>query len=1029
MDLTRSAIRNNRVTSVALLVILFAGIAAYRGLPREEDPGFTIRIAMVMTVFPGASPERVEQLVTDKLEKAILEMPEVDFVESQSKTGVSILFVHVQARYDEMRPIWDSLRRKVDRARNELPQDVFPPVVNDEFGDVFGTIATITGEGYSYRELEQIADDVRNELLLIDEVAKVEVHGAQDERIFVEFNNARLAELGISPHQLKQILESRNIIIPGGNVSTDRERITLEPTGNFDSIEDLKRTVVAHPNMRGVIDLGDIADIRRGYVDPPKSMVRNSGTPALALAINLRKGGNITVLGEKVKERIERLQGLYPIGVDFDFVSFQAEHVNRKVDDFTKNLLQAVALVLAVMLLTLGLRTGLVVASLIPMTMVMSLLVMSLLDIGLDQMSLASLIIALGMLVDNAIVMSESIMVAMEHGEDPVEAAVASANELKIPLLTSSLTTAAAFLPIYLAESDVGEYTAPLFKVVSIALLSSWVLSLTMTPMFCVHFLKPKTTAADTSFDSGFYRMYRGALTAMLRHRTLSLLVTAGVFFAAMAGFGFVPNIFFPPNDKAILTAELHLPIGTPIERTADVVAAIEGHMADELKVGEGRERGIDNWASFIGRGAPRFVLNYNPPLSAPEYSVLVINATDQAVLPGIKASIERFAFDNFPDLRASVTKLPIGPPAGSPVEVRVSGRDLDRVFDIANDVQAKLASISGTENISNDWGPRTKKLLVKIDQARVRRAGLTNLDVAVSLQTVLSGYETTQFREGDSVIPITLRTVAADREDIGKLDSHNVYSLVTGRSVPLKQVADIEVVWQPAKILRRGRLKTVTVAANVAEGVSPLAISAAMATWLEEVSASWGVGYKWELGGEEEKSGAANRSISEKLPIAGFIILMLLVSQFNSIRRPLIILTTIPLGLIGVVAGLLIARSYFGFMTLLGVISLSGIVINNAIVLLDRIRLEIEENQRSPAAAIVESAQRRFRPILLTTATTIGGLIPLWLGGGPMWEPMSISIIFGLAFSTLLTLGVVPVLYAALFGVRFDDYRYEEAR
>jgi len=1030
VDLTRWAIKNNRVTSVALVVVLLAGIAAYGRLPRSEDPGFTIRIAMIMTIFPGASPERVEQLITDKIEKAVLEMPEVDFVRSQSKTGASIIFVHVQARYDEMRPIWDRLRRKVERASRDLPQDAFPPVLNDEFGDVFGTIATVTGEGYSYRELKQIADEVKNELLLIDEVAKVEIHGDQAEQIFVEFNNARLAELGISPHQLKQVLESRNIIIPGGHVSTDRERMSLEPTGNFDSIDELEHTVIAHPNMRGVLELGDIADVRRAYVDPAKSMVRASGTAALALAINLREGGNITELGRKVRAKINRLQAQYPIGVDLEFAAFQADHVNRKVDDFTTNLLQAVGLVLLVMLVTLGLRTGLVVASLIPMTMVMSLLVMSLLEIGLDQMSLASLIIALGMLVDNAIVMSESIMVAIERGEDAIESAVRSAKELRVPLLTSSLTTSAAFLPIFLAESDVGEYTAPLFKVVTIALLSSWVLSLTMTPLLCVQFLRAKPGGVEEeTFGGRFYRVYRGFVIMLLRHRVLTLLVTLGIFALTLSGFRYIPNIFFPPNDKAILTAELRLPIGTPIERTDLVVAAVEAHMASELQVGSSREHGVVDWASFIGRGAPRFVLNYTPPMSSPEYAMLLINATDRGVLPEIKRSLEGFVFERFPDLRVNVSKLPIGPPASAPVEVRVSGQQLDRVFDIATEVQSKLETMSGVENVRNDWGPRTKKILVQIDQDRARRAGLSNLDIAVSLQTVLSGYDTTQFREGDNVIPITLRTVAADREDIGKLESHNVYSLVTGRSVPLKQVADIEVAWQPAKILRRGRLKTVTVSGHVADGVSPLAVSGAMGEWLGEVSDSWGVGYKWALGGEEEKSGAANASIAAKLPIAAFIILMLLVGQFNSIRRPAIILTTIPLGLIGVVAGLLVARSYFGFMTLLGVISLAGIVINNAIVLLDRIRIEIEENGLDPTDALVEAAQRRLRPILLTTTTTIGGLVPLWLGGGPMWEPMAISIIFGLAFSTLLTLGVVPVLYAVLFGVRFDGYRYQEAR
>jgi multidrug efflux pump subunit AcrB len=492
MNVTRFAIEKNRITIIALVLILFAGINTFRHMPRDEDPGFIIRTATVMTYFPGASPERIEQLITDKLEKSIQQMPEIDFITSQSKTGVSIVFVNVLARYTEMRPIWDSLRRKVDAARDQLPDGIIGPTVNDEFGDVFGTIITVTGEGFDYADLKNVGDEVRDELLYIDEVAKVNVIGAQEERVFVEYNNARLAELGMSPGQLKELLESRNVIFPGGDVTTGQERIVLEPSGNFESIDELKRTVITLPGEREVVYIEDIANIYRDYVDPPRAMMRSSGEPCLGLAVNLREGGNIIRLGEKVTKMIDRLRTLYPIGVEFDVVAFQPAHVERKVNEFTGSLLQAVGIVLLVMLITLGLRTGLVVASLIPMAMIMSILVMDRFGIGLDQMSLASLIISLGLLVDNAIVMSESIMVQIAQGKDRVRAAVDSASELRIPLLTSSLTTAAAFLSFYLAESSTGEYVAPLFKVVTITLLCSWVLSLTMTPMFCVRFLKVK---------------------------------------------------------------------------------------------------------------------------------------------------------------------------------------------------------------------------------------------------------------------------------------------------------------------------------------------------------------------------------------------------------------------------------------------------------------------------------------------------------------------------------------------------------
>jgi multidrug efflux pump subunit AcrB len=1026
MSITRLAIEKNRITVIALVLILFAGIQTYMTMPRDEDPGFIIRTATVMTYFPGASPERIEQLVTDKLEKAIQQMPEIDFITSQSKTGVSIIFVNILETYSVMRPIWDDLRRKVDSARDQLPVGIIGPIVNDEFGDVFGTIITITGEGFNYAQLKEVADQVRDELLYIDEVAKVDIIGAQEERVFIEYNNARLAELGIAPTQLQQILESRNVIFPGGDITTGRERIVLEPSGNFESIEEMRRTVITLPENKGVLYLEDIAHLYRAYVDPPEAMMHSSGQPCLGLAINLREGGNIIRLGEKVTEEIARLQTLYPIGVEFDVVAFQPQHVQKKIREFTGSLSQAVLIVLLVMLATLGFRTGLVVASLIPMAMIMSVLVMNQFGIGLDQMSLASLIISLGLLVDNAIVMSESIMVQMAQGKSRIQAAVDSAAELRVPLLTSSLTTAAAFLPIYLAESSTGEYTAPLFKVVTITLLCSWVLSLTMTPLLCVRFLKVKKPGNKQPYSSPIYARYRNMLISGLKHPWLSVGVVALVFVVAMQGFRFVPNIFFPPNDKPIFTADLEMPPGTPIKLTAQVVNEIEDFMRSELMVGPEREDGIVNWSTYIGEGAPRFYLSYNPEFSKPEYATIVVNATSRAVVDELIPKLESYCFDRYPDMITDIKPLALGPPAVAPVEIRISARDDDMLFSLVGLVKERLEETDGTRNIRDDWGPRTKKILVKINQPRARRAGVSNMDIAVSLQSNLSGLETTEYREDDEVIPVMLRSVAADRQDLGKIESLNIFSQTTGRSVPLKQVADIEIAWQPAFVLRRDRLRTVTVKSDITHDVTAIAVAREIDSWLQEESKNWGVEAKYELGGEMESSVDANASIMAKLPIAMMIIVLLLVAQFNSIRKPLIILTTIPLGMIGVVIGLLVARSYMGFMTFLGVISLAGIVINNAIVLLDRIRIEIEENGLPPAQAVVQAAQQRFRPILLTTATTIGGLTPLWFGGGVMYKPMAIAIIFGLLFATMLTLGVVPVLYALFFRVKYKDFTYQ---
>ncbi len=1020
MNVTRAAIEKSTVTLVALTCVVLGGLSAYRTLPRSEDPGFVIRTALVQTVFPGASPERVELLVTDKLEKAIQEIPELDYVSSTSKTGISIIYVNILESETHMRPIWDDLRRKVERVRSELPEGIIGPSVNDEFGDVFGTVITIVGEGFSYAELKNVADEVRDEFLLLPDVAKVDLYGAQDERIFVEYSNARLAELGMSPHQLRTALSGLNIIIPGGEIQSGRERVALEPSGNFQSVDDIRRSIINVPGSRDLVFLEDIAEVTRGYVDPPTARARASGENAIALAISMREGGNIVDLGDQVLATLDRIETQYPIGIEFDLQLFQPREVSEIVDGFVSNLLQAIGIVMVVMLFSLGVRTGLIVASLIPSAMILSLLVMSVFGIGLNQMSLAALIIALGLLVDNAIVMSESIMVQMTAGKSGIRAAVDSASELRVPLLTSSLTTAAAFMPIALAESAVGEYTAPIFYVVSIALLSSWVLSLTIIPLFCAKGLRVQPTGANDgdTFDGRWYRLYRSWLTGALGRPLVFLLAVVLIFVGVMGLMRFVPNIFFPGKDVTFFTVEFQFPTGTDFRYTESAVRDVESYMGETLMAPAPGEPGIQKWVTYVGEGGPRFQLPFNPEPPNPGYALTVINATSKRDFDLITPAIETYCRDRYPDMKTTITEIANGPPVASPVEIRIRGREQDRIFDIVDRVKAELASIPGTKNIDDDWGVRTKKLVVRVDQARAQRAGISSQDVALSLQTTLSGLELSQYREGDQVIPISLRSVEADRQDLGKLESLNVYSQATGRAVPLKQVADVEMVWEPSKILRRDRLPTVNVSCQIDESVTASDVFTAIAPWLEAQAPSWGLGYGYEFGGEAEASVTAQASVMAKLPIAALVIVLLLVAQFNSVRKPVIILLTIPLGLIGVVIGLLVADSYFGFMTFLGVISLSGIVINNAIVLLDRIQIEIDAGLE-PAAAIVEASQRRLRPILLTTLTTIGGLIPLWIGGGAMFETMAIAILFGLFFATGLTLGVVPVLYAVLFRVR----------
>jgi multidrug efflux pump len=1026
VDFTRAAVTRVRTTIIFVLVLLFAGFSAYRTLPRAEDPGFIIRAALVQTRFPGASPERVEQLVTDKIERKIQELPQVDYVSSSSRTGFSSVTVNIKAEYKDMRPIWDELRRKVEDVEGELPDGAKKPHVWDDFGDVYGILVSVTGQGYEYDELEDVVQDVRDEMLRLPDAKKVDIWGGQEERVFLEYKNERLAELGLSANQLAGLLASQNIVSTGGSVLTDSERYVLEPTGNFESVEQIGELLVQVPGRRDVVPLRDIVTIKRGYVDPPSIEVRSTGTPAMILAMSMREGGNIMRLGDDTKALMTRLTDIHPIGVDFDIVVFQPDDVARSVDDFTSSLLQAVAVVMFAMILFLGIRTGIVVASLIPSAIAASLFIMSMLDIGLDKMSLAALIIALGMLVDNAIVMAESIMVQMEAGKDRVEAAVQSAKELRVPLLTSSLTTCAAFLPIYLAESGVGEYTAPLFKVVTIALLSSWALALTLTPALCVLFVKVKKTVEGATYQGKFYEKYRAFLILALRKPLVSLGIVGVVFVGAMSAFALVPAIFMPPADNPTFTIELELPTGTAIEKTRKTTIRLERFMQNELLVGPGRENGAIKWATYIGSGGPRFYLSHNAEQTNPRFAAFVVQATDREDAVAAMPKVRKFIADEMPDVRATVDLRKLGPSSKAPVMFQVSGADSDQLFALVDRLKEQLKKTEGTTSVRDDWGQRAKKLVVRVNQPRARRAGVTSQDVALSLRTAFDGFTTTEYREGDESIPVVLRSLAADRNDIGKLETLAVYSQSTRGTVPLKQVADVELVWEPSVVLRKDRNRAVTVLTDLQPGFNAALVNNKTIAWLEKDQQTWPAGYRWEAFGEAKSSEEGNQSINEKLPIALFLIVLLLVMQFDSMRKPLIILATIPLALIGVVIGLLVMRSYFGFMTLLGVVSLAGIVINNAIVLLDRIKLEIEENGHPPSRAIVEAAQRRLRPILLTTFTTMLGLIPLYLGGGPMFKPMAVAVIFGLGFATTLTLGVVPILYAILYRVRFKDFVYQ---
>ncbi len=1019
MSITSVAIKQNRVTSTVVALLLVAGILAFLSLPKAQDPGFIIRTAVITTMLAGASPERMEQLVTDKIEKKAQEMPQVDNITSDTRTGISIIHVNFKESYKQMRPIFDELRRKVDDVVGSLPDDIRGPFVNDEFGDVFGSVYSLSGEGFPNAELKDIADDIRDQLLKEPDIAKVSIHGSQSEVIFVEYNNARLTELGLTPQSLSGVLSDANILSTGGSVVSGRERIVLEPTGNIESVEALRRTVIKIPDG-SLVYLGDIVSIFRDYVDPAESLTRVNGKPALAIAVSLRDGGDILKLGERLDSIMPGIQDRFPHGIELKKIWFQADLVTKTVDDFAINLLQAISIVILVMIGFLGLRTGMVVAALIPSTMIITFFVMQMFGITVNQISLAALIIALGLLVDNAIVMVESVLVKREAGMGAVEAAVQSGNELKMPLLVSSLTTGAAFMPIALAESSVGEYTADIFYVVTIALLLSWMLAMTIIPMLTTVLLKvkPKTGAGKEAQSGWGYRVYERIITLALRARALFLAGIVGTFALAIYGLGFVPAEFIAPSEDPVFTGKLELPLGTTIETSESIVKAIDEFITENFITDDESVPRIKSWMTFVGEGGPRFTLTVNPPSNNPANSFMIANTVNGEDVPEIIAAIQKFLFDKYPDMGNQLSRLENGPPVGYPIQIRLSGSEIDQLYRLATTVTEQMYRYPGIRAVKNTWGLQTKKLIVAVDQERALRSGVTSTDVAYSLRAGLTGIDLTQYREGDQLIPITLRTVASDRQDISKLDGLSVYSQNSGRPVPLKQVADIRLTFEPGIIERRDRERTITLKAQLVDGYTATEINKELIPWIEQTSQSWSSGYRYELGGEAESSGDANASIAAKLPLALMVIVLLLVIQFNSIRRPVIILTTIPLGMIGVSIGLLVANSSIGFFTLLGIIALSGIIINNAIVLIDRIKIEIDELGKPPAEAVVAACLQRFRPIMLTTATTVLGMMPLWWGGTAMFKPMAITIIFGLLFATLLTLLVVPVLYAVLFRV-----------
>lgn len=1024
MNLTKIAIENSRVTYMLLAVIVILGLVGYGNLSRDSMPPFTIRVCSVVTNFPGASPERVEELITDKIEKVAQELPELKTVTSESRTGLSIVNVALadDISKQELQPVWDRLRRKIDEIRDDLPEGIRGPNVKDDgIGVVFGIQLSLQGEGFSFYEMKQYADDIRDDLIKLKDASEAEIKGIQEEQIYVEFDNARLAKLGLSAAQLQNILSATNIVFPGGEVSLEDERIVLEPTGNFEDVSDLANTNINIGNEGASVKLGEITKITRDFKTPTDRIVKVDGAQGLVIAVALKEGANLIKLGEQVDEKVAIYNQSLPVGMSVKRIASSDQYVEVKINDFVSNVLQSVGIVLAVMLLFLGFRTGIVVASLIPAALIMTLWLMGMFEVGLNQVSLAALIMALGMLVDNAIVVSEAMMVKMEEGMPAKEAALAACGELMIPLLVSSLTTSAAFLAFFLAANTMGEMMGPLFVVITLALLSSWLMAMTVIPMLAIAVIRvdQKQENAKPGLFDRLAVYYQRLLQFALKRSWLFVALILGLFVGAMMLFSRLPFIFFPDSDRNLVTMDINLPLGSKIERTNEVVNAIEGFIAENLLVNEQNARGIADYSVFVSEGPESYDLGYQPGEANSGYAHLLLNTSSFVDNQYVIDLLDDYCFNNFPDAEVNIAPLAGGGGGGADVEIRLSGNDPKELFTISESIKQKMNSLPSSKNIKDDWGPKIKKFVIDIDQDKANRAGLTNQDIATSLRTALSGFDAGDFRDGEDNIPIMMRSEGSQEIEAHNLESLPIFAQNSGRNVPLTQVAAIKTDWQYAKIKRRDLYRTMVISCDAKTGFTASDVTNELSVWLAQNAPNWKPGYTYSLGGESEQSGEAMGAVIAKLPLAGFIILLLLISQFNSFRKTGIVLSTIPLGIIGVILGLLLFNSYFGFMAFLGIISLAGIVINNAIVLIDRIQIEQDEFSKPPYRAIIDAAKQRFRPILLTTFTTTLGMIPLYLGGGLMWEPMAISIMIGLLFATVITLLFVPIMYKILFGVK----------
>jgi len=1038
MNLTKLTLNNNRIVIIALSIIAIIGIKNYFDLSQDSMPPYTIRKATVITQLPGASPLRIEELITDALEESIREMVEIKSIESESRSGLSVITIDLKNEIgkDKLRSVWDELRQKMDDIKPSLPEGTLGPFVKDkDIGTVFGIILGVTSDGVEEKLVEQYAKDIRSELLQLPDVAKVLYGGVQDERIFIEFDDQQLSRYGLTSKQVKSIIGGTNILFSGGEVIIGKRRISLEPTGNYETIEDIKNTLIPTSSGESLL-LGDITNIYSDYITPRQKLVTVNGEDAIALYLSLKKGANIVNLGEDVSRLIPEINDKLPLGVELVRAASQDQIVENQVSSFLISLVQSILIVLVVMLFFLGFRTGSLVAALIPMVVLFSFFFMFLLDIGLNKVSLAALIVSLGLLVDNGIVLAESILIRTEKGESVRDAAIDSCRILMVPLLISTLTTSSAFLSFALAETPMGEMASPLFYVVTIALLSSWVLAFTFIPLLAMAIVKTKQKKQEQNkgrIDKAMEKLnlwYNKVLLKVLKKPLIFSGVILALFVVSVFSISFLPFKLVPDSDRNLVTVDVKLPSGTRIDLTKKTVGVIENFIQDSLLISNtNQEQGILDFSSYIGEGPEAYDLGYMKDEANSNYAHLLLNTTGNLDNEYVIEKLNNFCFANLPEADIRVNRLSGAGAAGTPVEIRISGSDNEELAKIANTLKRRMYTLPGAKNITDDWGPKTKKVVVQIDESKAKRVGLTNMDIANALYTGLSGYKVGDFREGTKSIPIVLKDQQNEEHSIESIAGLNIFSVQQKLNVSLEQVADIKIDWEFSSIQRRDLKRTITIGCYLNSGYTAKDIFTALDPWLKEQQTNWKSGYQYAFGGEDEDTKENLGAIFKWLPISFFLIMFLLVLQFNSMRKAVIVLATIPPGIIGVVIGWYIGNSFVSFFGILGIIALAGILINDSIVLLDRIDVEANEDPSiSKQDAIMRAANHKFRPVILTTLTTSLGMIPLLVNGGLLWEPLALAIIFGLFFATVIILLFVPVLYRLLFKIDFQDYFFDES-